>query len=70
MHAADRDLVIAIKALYEEHDRAEQKLLAATRHKQPVGRLWRHHDLLERTIVHLEAKLPPSMVERLKAGEL
>jgi hypothetical protein len=71
----DRQALIIrdLHGLYEWHDRSEMALIRATRRKAWPSRLrgmWKEHDELERSIIHLEAKLPDRLVKQLKEGRL
>jgi len=71
MTKTQRKIVNRIRALYEEHDHSEAMLvMMARRGARCCPGAWATHDDLERTIVEAEAKLPQSIVEKLKRGDL
>jgi hypothetical protein len=62
--------IAAIKHMLELHDKAERKLIIATRKGRDTRKMWEEHDLLERALIRAAATLPQPVVERINRGEL
>lgn len=73
MTPTQRKLVAELAALYETHDHMEAVLLYVERNElfgETYRAVWGMHDNLERELIEKESRLPQSIVEKLKRGEL